>query len=253
MREADGGQRVRAALQRQRDRCPREDGQLQQVSTRHRHGEPPARRAPEARRADLRKTLSRPAQGIHKVRLGDGDRHFCRDQRDGDIMRRHTFQLGKGRLSMRARTAVVTAGALTALGLTPMTAPVQGAVAPVGQGFTVTAGDLTFILKQIKIAERHATTLTAAEPVRHARRPRPEPDPGPADRLRPAHRRRLLQQPVPGPRDVRRRRPAVPAPDQPAFRDAEDSPAALRTRARRRRTRRRRAPSSTRSRARSAT
>jgi Ca2+-binding RTX toxin-like protein len=35
-------------------------------------------------------------------------------------------------------------------------------VAPVGNGFTVTAGDLSFILKQIKIAERHSTTLTAS-------------------------------------------------------------------------------------------
>ena len=32
----------------------------------------------------------------------------------------------------------------------------QAAVAPVGQGFTVTPGDLAFILKQIKIAERHS-------------------------------------------------------------------------------------------------
>ena len=32
-------------------------------------------------------------------------------------------------------------------------------------------------------------------------------------RLRPAHGRRILQQPVPGPREVRRRGPAVPAPD----------------------------------------
>ncbi|HEX4430756.1 MAG TPA: peroxidase family protein [Frankiaceae bacterium] len=36
--------------------------------------------------------------------------------------------------------------------------------APVGNGFTVTAGDLSFILKQIKIAERHTTTLTPSNP-----------------------------------------------------------------------------------------
>ncbi len=41
-----------------------------------------------------------------------------------------------------------------------------------GAGFTVTAGDLRFILKQIKIAERHAATLTATQPVRHAGRAR---------------------------------------------------------------------------------
>src|SRR4051812_31452801 len=36
----------------------------------------------------------------------------------------------------------------------------QAAVAPPGQGFTVTPGDLKFILKQIKIAEHHAATQT---------------------------------------------------------------------------------------------
>src|SRR5436853_4273704 len=39
----------------------------------------------------------------------------------------------------------------------------RGATAPVGQGFVVTAGDLTFILKQIKIAEHHAATATASD------------------------------------------------------------------------------------------
>src|SRR3954466_13182136 len=34
----------------------------------------------------------------------------------------------------------------------------------VGNGFTVTPGDLQFILKQIKIAERHAATATPANP-----------------------------------------------------------------------------------------
>ena len=42
------------------------------------------------------------------------------------------------------------------LGLPTMALTAHAAVAPVGQGFTVTAGDLAFILKQIKIAERHA-------------------------------------------------------------------------------------------------
>src|SRR4051812_45673746 len=36
--------------------------------------------------------------------------------------------------------------------------------APVGNGFVVSAGDLSFILKQIKIAERHSATLTASNP-----------------------------------------------------------------------------------------
>jgi Ca2+-binding RTX toxin-like protein/methionine-rich copper-binding protein CopC len=80
-------------------------------------------------------------------------------------MRHHLFKAGVGRLTARSRTAAVTAGALAALGLTPVMVPsAQGAVAPVGQGFTVTAGDLSFILKQIKISERHAHTFTADNP-----------------------------------------------------------------------------------------
>ncbi|MFM6848968.1 MAG: peroxidase family protein, partial [Terrabacter sp.] len=43
-------------------------------------------------------------------------------------------------------------------------AATQAAPAPVGNGFVVTAGDLTFILKQIKIAERHSATWTASNP-----------------------------------------------------------------------------------------
>ncbi|WP_344108777.1 peroxidase family protein [Kribbella alba] len=39
-----------------------------------------------------------------------------------------------------------------------------GAAAPVGNGFTVTAADIAFILKQIKIAEEHSATLTPANP-----------------------------------------------------------------------------------------
>jgi Ca2+-binding RTX toxin-like protein len=36
--------------------------------------------------------------------------------------------------------------------------------APIGNGFVVTAGDLDFILKQIKISERHSATLTPTNP-----------------------------------------------------------------------------------------
>src|SRR3954447_13924096 len=42
--------------------------------------------------------------------------------------------------------------------------PSNAADAPVGQGFTVTASDLSFILAQIKISERHAATLSPTEP-----------------------------------------------------------------------------------------
>jgi hypothetical protein len=65
----------------------------------------------------------------------------------------------------RAKVAGVAAAA-TALALfTPVLAePAAAAVAPPGQGFTVTAGDLSFIVKQIRISERHSATLTASNP-----------------------------------------------------------------------------------------
>src|SRR3954468_9224081 len=40
----------------------------------------------------------------------------------------------------------------------------EAALPPTGQGFTVTAGDLKFILKQINIAERHALTQSVSHP-----------------------------------------------------------------------------------------
>jgi Ca2+-binding RTX toxin-like protein len=47
---------------------------------------------------------------------------------------------------------------MTSIGVEPTQA------APVGQGFTVTAADLEYILKQIKIAEHHAVLATPADP-----------------------------------------------------------------------------------------
>ena len=40
----------------------------------------------------------------------------------------------------------------------------KAATPPTGQGFTVTTGDLKFILKQINIAEQHAATLSPGHP-----------------------------------------------------------------------------------------
>src|SRR3954463_4408505 len=40
----------------------------------------------------------------------------------------------------------------------------RAATAPTGQNFTVSPGDLRFIMKQIKIAEHHSATLTASNP-----------------------------------------------------------------------------------------
>ena len=58
--------------------------------------------------------------------------------------------------------AVAVAIAIPTTGL--MAPSASAAPGPVGAGFTVTTGDLSFILKQIKIAERHAATRDAAHP-----------------------------------------------------------------------------------------
>jgi Ca2+-binding RTX toxin-like protein len=55
----------------------------------------------------------------------------------------------------------------------------HAAVGPAGNGFTVTAGDLAFILKQIKIAERHSATLTPANPCGTLVGPGPDQIPDP--------------------------------------------------------------------------
>ena len=44
----------------------------------------------------------------------------------------------------------------------------SAAVGPVGSGFTVTPSDLAFILKQIKIAERHSRSFAGTEPTQAA-------------------------------------------------------------------------------------
>ena len=52
-------------------------------------------------------------------------------------------------------------GVLMSASFLPMVAPANAVVAPVGQGFAVTASDLSFILKQIKIAEAHVANTTS--------------------------------------------------------------------------------------------
>ncbi|GAA2721565.1 peroxidase family protein [Cellulomonas aerilata] len=59
------------------------------------------------------------------------------------------------------RFVAAAVGAVVGLG-TMSAATLPAAAAPVGQGFNLNASDLRFILKQIKIAERHADTLTPA-------------------------------------------------------------------------------------------
>ncbi len=70
----------------------------------------------------------------------------------------------QSRVAAPARAvAAGTAMALTALlGLTTGVVGANAAPAPIGAGFTVTASDLAFILKQIKISEAHVANTTSA-------------------------------------------------------------------------------------------
>src|SRR5438270_8720655 len=78
---------------------------------------------------------------------------------------RHRGQHKPRGLGMPRRTTVfVLALALVFQVLSLAAHTAHAALGTVGNGFTVTAGDLGFILKQIKIAERHTTTLTASNP-----------------------------------------------------------------------------------------
>ncbi len=71
---------------------------------------------------------------------------------------------GRGRRRLAAGAALVLVATLVP-GVASVTAApsalAAAAAAPVGQGFTVSASDLSFILKQIKIAEKHVAGTTA--------------------------------------------------------------------------------------------
>lgn len=68
-------------------------------------------------------------------------------------------------VSARGVLARLLALLLAVVALAPLSAaPAPAATGPVGAGFSVTPGDLAFILKQIRIAERHSTTYTASDP-----------------------------------------------------------------------------------------
>ena len=146
------------------------------------------------------------------------------------------------RLLMRPAAYVILAAAVCVAAATlPSTGKndqARAAVAPVGNGFTVTPADLAFILKQIKIAERHSRAFEGIPDAGTPLNPDPvgdpdycqalvgpnEPDPGPAHELRLAHGRRLVQQPVRGPRQVRGFGPAVPAPDDAVLQRGSGQP-----------------------------
>ena len=70
--------------------------------------------------------------------------------------------LSRARRAIRAVATVVLSAAMVSGGLVAPSS--VAALAPVGQGFTVTDSDLAFILDQIKIAEHHSLTATPADP-----------------------------------------------------------------------------------------
>src|SRR3954469_20311716 len=78
---------------------------------------------------------------------------------------RHRRPGRPGGLRMRPARTVAAASAVlvsAVLGVPATAVNASAAAAPVGQGFTVTASDLAFILKQIKIAETHVANTTSA-------------------------------------------------------------------------------------------
>jgi Ca2+-binding RTX toxin-like protein len=73
------------------------------------------------------------------------------------------------RAGSRRRLVALASSLLVGTALSPLTVLARADAAdtvhaPVGQGFTITPSDLSFILKQIKIAEHHAATYTPANP-----------------------------------------------------------------------------------------
>ena len=109
----------------------------------------------------------------------------------------------------------------------PAVAAHAAASAPVGQGFTVTPSDLAFILKQIKIAERHAATLSPAHPCDTLVGPGPNQIP---DALTPYGLRTVdgsCNNLVPGREKYASGDQKFPRYATPVFKDAETTPGAF--------------------------
>ena len=64
----------------------------------------------------------------------------------------------------RVTALVGLVGLMATVGVSVTGPTAAVAQAPVGQGFNLNASDLRFILKQIKIAERHADTVSGSTP-----------------------------------------------------------------------------------------
>ncbi len=123
--------------------------------------------------------------------------------------------------------AAVAALSCTLIGLPASALSAHAAVAPVGQGFTVTASDLAFILKQIKISERHAATFTSSNPCGTLVGPGPDQIP---DRLTAYGVRTVdgsCNNLFPGRETFAASDQPFPRLTTPVFRPAEDSPPAF--------------------------
>ena len=95
--------------------------------------------------------------------MARGSRLRRRDHTTASRANRDRFvRLGGRRTKVALVGLAVTSIALAAV--TTVNTATTTAAGPVGNGFVVTAGDLSFILKQIKIAERHSATATPDNP-----------------------------------------------------------------------------------------
>jgi Ca2+-binding RTX toxin-like protein len=81
------------------------------------------------------------------------------------------------RLSRKGRTVASVAAFSLIVLMLPAGGISTAAIAPVGQGFVVTASDLNFILKQIKIAERHSQAFAGSAAAAAQPNPNPAADP----------------------------------------------------------------------------
>ena len=103
------------------------------------------------------------------MKVPQGQNGAGRDPSAGTKSRRRPVNHAPGTAAVRAfsrpmRILAAGTAAVICVGLGLTSVTLSAAAAPIGQGFNVDARDLSFILKQIKIAERHAATSTAANP-----------------------------------------------------------------------------------------
>ena len=198
----------------------------------HRHppGQPDGRVADRSAGQPAGRSVSRTPAGTQKVRQRPARQPVAHHRAETGVTSwvhrpsdlRHERAPGRSRTTKARSVAGATVLAMVALLLPMGLGSTAQAANVVGEGFTVTPSDLSFILKQIKIAEAHSAVLAAqgpgpsTDPVRCQSMigTRHQPDREPAALLRPAHRRRQLQQPAARPGDLRRCRPDVPAAHQ---------------------------------------